>query len=1297
MKHYFRLVVFILLGLLNTQWILADSSVTVSPTSGNMLAGIAGGNTSESGKVAGFYSTWIHNQLALTVNTSDGAQLTSAGDIADPGCTLTATTYNGSTAVKSENLILANGATQTFMVVSLPKGYRFTGYTIVLQPNLNGVKLTTSSANPANSFQNTGDHATCFYETKKWDAEFKYADDFTQNFTKGTAPLSESECLAVAKNGEDWEMNPDEDADQEFIISRESLTPDDMGNRLYFWVGFNTSYYAFTIKSFELRFTAEGTFDAEVAPRTVGEATNYVTSPFTTSKIDLGGIEDRTFSSNAGSGSGSSSSSSVTRKAYTYENVKDVVGYMHLYQENAVDEDDGYPVASTGTITPVEVDGEGHYAFGNNTYYIEPPTTVSTTSGQAEQPIGFRIVGATFKCLWGTETEESTINLGSTCRIYRNTNNGLTQSLMMGSERSGGGNGSSNTNSGDGETWQIDEYGNLYIGSGEYKQYLACYGEGNTRKLSLGTSPTGDNAKWNLRVMQIGNYYRVYYKSDGNKYYYLYTKLVDEGSKSNYRGFLVSDGVAYPNSIPAYDPQGDYEAVYSTAPSTGSTELTLPGFNPGKYTLTVYQKDDKDGTKYFDPIEISSANDPDIKEYTFDGFNNDAVKFMISGLADGKQALVDVTLKLEALDPYIDQMTVVCTDPNASIDGGGKLKMTQTFTAADFTVNGGAFHFILPELCANDDVNITFEDLYSSYGDETYENSDFHGNSRYSFVTSPYFVLYDGVDDNGLYSDNYNPDYEYEEKIYTTTAGNQAFTFNNAEFVATNGGSFVEYPFSVQDYKNAGGSFNEITLNPNGTDNPSSGTYYLFTADETRYNIAPTTAWQHRSYAFYQMDVSVEAATYEPKVKFTKIYDKTYYGAKDTDPFYGVEVTAPYTDGGVEKQGYASTKDIFERIENILKPTGDETTQRMDDFENTDLPDSAKQILYLDFSKLAGIFQVTTAENPDMDSYSNSNAANCMIFLPEGSAAPNNNVAYKTKAGTFMAAHDIVLTDKQPFYSPYDIQVAAASKVEYTREVTVDKNGKVQNASLMLPFVVTVDAKGKHTNKDNSYFTLHTMQDNEALVLKNGSEYAYFPPVSGASETKANYPYLVNLESAQLSSTEGVSFIVNQGGSTIYATNKADGTINTDGTFTGDASTGHAVDAGEIEQTAGTYTFTPVGTYAGQQVPKQNGIFYFAHDQFVSSLDYAYNAPINVRPFRAYYNTEKSSTAKMSFFNILFEDGVGDVSTGLQEVDASRFVDMNAPVYDLQGRMVARAYRDMAGKNVQPGLYVVNGVKIIVK
>ena len=1282
-------------------------NVTISPSSGNLITGASGSNLEETGIQAGFKSLWKHNQLSLTMGTSDFGSLTQDGDLFDPACAMTTATIGG-----ADRLVIAAGATQTFIVVSLPKGYRFTGYTAVVAPVPSGTYLGNYSGRTAD-YTNMKTSDMCFYETEKWNETSPFTNDGTDatGGTKGNlTTLEEGQYLAVAEHGEDHIMSLGEESN-DFVISRTSMTDDDMGNRLYFWIGKGANGYALYFKSFELYFTAEGAFDTEVLPISVeSEAKRYVTSPFSTSKTDIGAVN---YDENK------------QIYYYSYEAVKDLVAYTHLYQEDAVAEG-GIPTDGSGTILPVIVGGNSHYAFGTNTYYVEPPTTIRTSSSQ-EAPIGFRIVGATFKPLWGEATEVSEIEEGSVTRLYYGSLSGttgfyLTTSLLFGSGASNNVGIAQNSAA----AWTEDEYGNWYIGSGEYKQYLACYGSTNARNLSLSSAATGSESFYNLRRDENG---RFYYTSRSGTKYYLYAKQMQEGGSKHWRGFLLKtkDNVygtyLLDDDVTETTPSDQgFSEVTSTTPTDGEMK-TIPAFTPGAYTLTLYKND---GTVR-QTIEISDSEDDDIKEYSFDDFNNDAVKFTVE-VAKDCQAMIDVTLKLQALNPYIDQMTVVCSDPQATVDTDETpipLRMTQTFTADDFAVNGGAFHFALPSECAGHNVNITFEDLYSHYGDETYDNM---GNARYSFVTSPYFSAFDGVAENavaptnpaeeldwnddasadgGLYDTRYSSEIPSTHKIYTSVAGNKAFKFNNAEEVAETGGSFVEYPFSVEAYRSTtGGDFNPIQLNTGGT---ASGTYYLFTADETRYNIAPTTAWQHRSYAFYTMDVSVEAKNYDPVVEFVKIYDNTY-GSTGTGAYYGAVVTAPYEDDGETKQGYASTDDIFEKIEEAIE---DESV--------TEKPSDAKHLLYLDFSQLAGIFQITTAEHGSMDDYSGTNAPNCLIFLPVGASAPNNNVAYKTKSGIFQAAHNIVLTDMEPFYTPYDIQVDAANYVLYDRKVS--RYGAVDKASIIMPFAFIVNNDGVYKDPDsgNDAFELHTMKATDCLTDENPDSedeapaFVFFPNIESVkSQTEPNKPYLLRvIEGTEDSS---LSFKVRQKGGTVKATSS----MATDYLFSGESASGSSA-AGQESGNSVSYQFQAYGGYSGKTFnnDKTKTYFYFANNRFVSSdqLMSSYST-IKAYPFRSFYVATKGSNVKgLSELGIIFNEGIGNGEvTGIEDVQTTKpdlmievgkgymtltsTADQDVKVYSVSGVNVLNA-KMLVGESktvaVPSGIYIVNGAKLIVK
>lgn len=1269
MKRKIYVIAFTLLGLLNAQWASAQD-VTIRSDNGNCLPAVKGEGKEDTFYKLGGFALWKHNQLNFSMTTadSDGNQLSSTGQFENPANNIFK--QSGSTA-----LVLGRGnGIDNYVALTLPRGYRFTGYTIVFRRNVN--------------IENGGNGQASFGEVVPGTWDWFSDDTHKTGLTYSTSAARQT-------------------------ITRNSESDTDMGNTLYFKLtnvvtGDQNARAFIELTSVTLRFTAEADYVPVTAPGHFAGRT-AVDIPFSTSCVDLGSLEERTYAGD-------------TRMSYSYENVKDLMANLTMFEAGSVENGTNFDgtsgtvvkYADNGTIT---ANGDyfqiGSAGTQEKIYYIETPTYVQLNDyDKTKNPIAYRIVGAKIRCNYGTARPASseqiteqvitgtktypTFTISGSVETYSRywsnrrwnyTSNGaqtyyLTSSAGMSTDESAA------------AVWFMDDDGNIRLANDASKYLKAQNVSGTNNRLAIvgaNDSPAKFAINSNGQITLIAN---------ANMYLCL--------NVSNYNNTNYPETVNYFQMIN----NGTYKAsrtltgnektinVYETQTHT----VNYPAFTPSSFTVNLY---DKTGTTVEETISISSSNRTGEIEIT--GLNNDAIKIGVEGIG-----LIEADLTLQALDPYIDQMTVACTDNELDIDpnteGHQPLKITRGFTSTDFTVGGDAFYFNLPAACLTHTVNITFEDLYSHYADASYtaEKDGFNGSansySRYNFVKSEHFNQF-GETVNNIYTNTSEAANPQKVRVRVGTVGSAPFTFNNSATVGTSGGTLIEYPFTLQNYT---GTFDEFTFEVE--EDEKVDTRYVFTTDETAYNISPATATQHRSYAFYTMEVHVQSATYEPKVEIKPVYSSTYCGADKTGSFYGAVITAPYQESvqdpnnpsqyiTVTKQGFASTAEIFDAINTVIENGG------KDDFNHTyaDFTDS-KQLLYLDFSQLAGTYVMESESgHSSEEDYSATNAANCLIFLPVGTSGPNNNVAYKISAesNVFQAAKDIVLTDKEPFYSPYQITVDANQKIEYKRLITKDKYGKVQNASIVMPFAVTVD-NGTHTNDDGSVISLHTMQSGGALTLQDGKTFAYFPPVDKVTRTTANTPYMVQLTNN--SSEDGVSFVVSQKGGTImptYTTEAHDGypiINNTDYTITSYTSEGVSAESGDA---AGTYNFTAKGTYAGIQIAKAENVFYFARNMFVNSVTLDDNiATAKVQPFRGYFTSVKTngaSSAKLASFDIIFAEGLGDVSTGIQEVDASRLVDMNAPVYDMQGRMVARAYRDLAGKNVEPGLYVVNGVKIMVK
>ena len=1213
-------------------------SVTISPETGNLIAALTYAN--ETGYENGWSALWRHEQLPMNFTVADDSGLTDGGEISNPACNLSV--YNG-------NIALMGGVSgDVYCVLSLPKGYRFKGYKMVLLNNLNrkevnNMRMGYRLNDYGNYTSTTRDVTKIMYETDK-------TYDISNYITRGHYDdnAAEYSMNGAASN------NTNKNDTREYVIERDGMEGE-WSNQLYFRLNHtNTNedaYYAVTIKSFTVYFTSEGDFSADVTPTNAGVARSLVMSPFSTNKIDIGAVQTTT-------------KNGAEYYAYTYSNVKDIQAYNYIYQEDAVTED-GRPmdVAETKKIYPLTIGNKQYFAFGNGTYYVESPTQVYSQTGIAA-PIGFRIVGANFKAQWANATSgTSTTKTGYTITY---TNRGRTYYLNDQLQYS--------------TTffyWDIDEHGNICKGN----RFLSCYGEGNNRYLTWSSNP---DAQWNLRRGQVNGStaYYVYYLSDGGNYYFLLSTLYND---------------EYPNVT--------RDATTNRVTSAEQeTSEDIPAYTPGAYTLEVY---DKTGKEVAGSVSVTgSANAGQTIDLT--GYNNDAVKFKISGLATGRQALVDVSILMQALNPYIDQMNIVCHDAE------DQLSLSMPFTVENFMVMGGKFKFYVPVDYSNQNLRFTFNDLYSTYGDNTYYTGTSlqkNGVARYSFVTSDYFTSVNGNGNDGLYAAAYSPDASYVDKVWTAKVGNNRFKFNNAENLGNsstnlNADYLKEYPFSVATYLNTDdpdgvngkGEFNEMILN---TAETSSGVYYVFTADETRYNIAPSKAWQHRYYAFYRVDIELEARTYYPKFTWTKVYDKTCYnkdGALSEEPMWGLKLETVATEGSsTAVKGYLTVEQIEDAINAALGQDG--------------CPESADQILYIDGSELYSIVAKDGHLQSDLKKLL---APNALVYLPANTTSTLDNFAYQVTGGGFRAGKDIVLTDNRPFYAPYDIQVDVDNVAKYERKITFTGYEKQKKyATIIMPYELKIDDSGLHTNTDGTTFNLHQMKPESVLQLQQPEDkiyYAYFPEVANLTKTSANTPYLVVLDENSVQEDSNTSFVVSQTGTHIEASTG----MNTDYTFDGETATGKA----KAGTAAGVdWKFTHKGSFAGRRVPREENIFYFAQDHFVCSKDLVSSiSGVNMAPFRSYYQPETSNVNSVSVLNIVLGDEQGGVldaietlrdsgldmsiraGRGTLTIDAA--ADSNVSITGING--VSRYNMTVgAGESrtvsLPSGVYVVNGVKIVVK
>lgn len=1328
-------LLFALLSLLLLPLGVMAQNVTVRSNNGNTIAAEKGAGDEDNFFSMGGFALWKHNQLNLNMTTSDkdrGFKVSDIGQFENPANNIFKSSGNA--------LILGRGnLSDSYVAFTLPKGYRFTGYTIVFRRNVNLGEGGSGNATFGEVVR--GGDGT---------ASWNWYNDETH---VGGMSYSSS----AARN----------------TIKRTSMTDTDMDNTLYFKLT-NSARAFITLESVELFFTAE----ADYTPFTPAGSflkKHAVDVPFSTSTVDIGVVEPREYNED-------------TRVGYSYKNVKDVMANLTLFEAEAVKDGTNYdgisgkvvdPAGGTnsskdGTITSngdyfqigSDDDDEWHY------YYIETPTYIELKNGSGtKNPIGYRITGAKINYTYGessiahTETVSETVQTGTVQyptftisgtvdvytryrnwddwgRYYWNTPVSTTYYLTSTAGMS--------TNESEKASWFRDDEGHIRLASNPDK-YLKQGSNNALTVVSSNESPATyniDESTGQISITQNANQIIGLSTSTQEARESNGTQTAHVTSVSNFAVVTVNaNRPATPRTLTGYTKTLN---IYTTTQST----INFPAFSPSPFKLKVFDKTgtkvavlgdngeqvwvDDDDDQY---IEVDGDSEDGIVEGFVEiaGMNNDAVKIGVKGVG-----LIKGDITMQALDPYINRIEIVCQEASKNssneyvpISNGNKL--IQTFTASDFSVGGDAFHFYVPEGWTNDCL-FTFENLYSTYGDNTYyNNTTSKNNARYSFVKSPYWDS-----SQNLY--NTTGEESYTTKVITSVKGNYAYRFNNAAEVGAGGGTVEEYPFSLALYGAAHPGetlFSQLSYTNDemtvSTTNPATQKIaYLFTCDETRYNISTATATQHRTYAFYEMDITAQKETFTPVFEWSKIYNSSFYLDGDeekTGPLYGLKLkTTTYSNDAEHQYGYLTVSQIVNGINAGATTTGTLTNH------TGERPTAKSQILYVDASELLAVSENSETTGTGANATTNIHhfseilngagqndkpiGANAFVFLPKQNSTNSiGNFAYKGDGDTFTASNNIELQDKKPFFALYDISVQEGNYAIYTRNITDSRYGKDGLASIMLPFSLSLTG-GKHTNDDGSCaFTVNQLnkkddQTTAVIGSKNAADdyygTAYFKPLDTETSV-ANKPYMIKVDGENVPADRNISFVAKQKGATIKATPTTDADVITGTNFTGQFIKGDAINVSFNNTTAG---FTNYGTFSGTNYDRTDErVFYFANNMYHNLSDLLKKYNLLVFPFRGIYKypTNTSREFSLKYFDISFDEPEYDV-TGIDdnwksEADLMVRTDKGSmtltatkaqevSIYAANGTLAAKV--NMQGGDTQTvslpsGLYVVNNVKIGVK
>lgn len=354
-------------------------NVVISPTTGKFVAALTSGY--EVGFERGWSSLWRHDQLQLSLSVSDGTSLDAGGEFENPA---------GNLLRKDDSsfYIAGGSASNSQIILSLPKGYRITSYEIVLLNENNGKTISELDCG-----------------------------SITKSFRETDSGFSQTKALAKSASGKSQMSKNNEST--EYVIKRTSTGKGDMGDHLYFQIQRESkAFYALTVKSFEIHFAADNDFTTRVTPTSASStAVSVSTSSFNVGIADLGPIEPQ-------------EKNGKTYYAYSYKKVKPLEAAFTLFQEDAVK--DG--VAKEGVATQKKISTVNTsswlnpayvYSLKSGVYYIESPTSM-VSQNNIKLPIGYRITGAKLICRKRAKnSDDYTVRLynadGKTCKELKVT------------------------------------------------------------------------------------------------------------------------------------------------------------------------------------------------------------------------------------------------------------------------------------------------------------------------------------------------------------------------------------------------------------------------------------------------------------------------------------------------------------------------------------------------------------------------------------------------------------------------------------------------------------------------------------------------------------------------------------------------------------------------------------------------------------------------------------------------------------------------------------------------------------
>lgn len=925
---------------------------------------------------------------------------------------------------------------------------------------------------------------------------------------------------------------------------------------------------------------------------------------------------------------------STTTSAYSTMVLDNNNEVAFLYEENL---NGGYDIVfksfKVNVTFPEEEQGTDPNIPSTKTYLVHSDTGLGTST-TAE--VWEKVSGDLWHVQTGTSTE--TVSSITSGNAYYITNGSYYLSLN-----------SSNTIVATTEPttlWTFTKNGNSWrIKSGDY--YL------RHQSNSLSASTSNNNNSWTY------NNHRLSYTS-GNTYYLRYNNGWSiSSSNSNNTINIVTTTPTYSSNqtLIFFDIASTKYAEDSTAP----------------YTAKLYDK--RGETSEESKSESVEHNTP--VTLTLDDLNNDAIKFNISDLATGQKALFNVELDLLPLDPHIQTV-------NVSVNANGKVyNRVVNSLNYEFSDDGEPLAIsISDEDYVADNCFLFFQDAFNEN-----ENSTNIGNGKSNFfLMGSTFDMYTR-DDNNTYESGLrkyksplpskgDEGYPSEPITWNSTylMGANKIPFTNIdEFTTTSGPDELLETDFYSRVSAAGLNYDTSTgeLDPKKFTEAASNTLnvYIYSCDIPVYNLTEN---EHIAYRFYDVKAKLEVVYEEPVVEVTPIYNSTLKGKNNKKAtitadkavdsghkFVGIKVTSKVKDGQTGTAlGHLNSTEIINAIKTAITDYA---------YSSEDL---LRGILYVDMSALKSV-TTRDAETDPWDAFHQGTADNCLYFMPSGF---NRNVENTIKGGeNGEALGNIIIKDKQPFYTPYKFKTGTYYAI-YNREITGGTSTKaVTQSTLVLPFDVTlnegkaVDAKNEEATEPE-YITYYSLGALGEKASENGKVWGVTATPLDATVAKANTPYHISTENP----LTACSFAIKQVNANFVAS-----TSNTDGSV--------------YEYNDGSESnWKAYGSYCGEAVKttdaKTGETFYYSKDLYWKSSTLTTTDKFYILPFRAYFESIEAVQDGVKTFSVFLEDY--NDATDIESVETGNTVG-SSDVYTLQGTKVKT-------QGLKRGIYIVGGKKIYV-